>query len=84
MADNIQGFIKELESNGQDVDGVDGVSDSEKLVSAKTALTNFLFFGNTFAHFDNTFVTHIDDFTTHQNHNMLINSDLRKEWIKQG
>lgn len=31
MADNIQGFITEFESNGQDVDGADGVSDSEKI-----------------------------------------------------
>lgn len=55
----------------------------KKLVSAKTALTNFLFFGNTLALFGNTFVTHIDDFAIRQIHNLLTNSYLQKEYIKE-
>ena len=37
----------------------------------------------TLALFDNTFVTHMDDFPIHQIHNILINSYLRKEYIKE-
>ena len=37
----------------------------------------------TLALFDNTFVTHMDDFSTRQIHNILINSHLRKEYIKE-
>ena len=37
----------------------------------------------TLALFDNTFVTHMDDFSTRQIHNILINSDLQKEYIKE-
>lgn len=55
----------------------------KKLVSAKTALTNFLFFGNTLVLFDNTFVTHIDDFAIRQIHNLLTNSYLQKECIEE-
>ena len=37
----------------------------------------------TLALFDNTFVTHMDDFSAHQIRNILINSYLRKEHIKE-
>ena len=37
----------------------------------------------TLALFDNTFVTHMDDFSIRQIHNILINSYLRKEYIKE-
>ena len=37
----------------------------------------------TLALFDNTFVTHMDDFATHKIHNLLTNSYLRKESIKE-
>ena len=38
----------------------------------------------TLALFDNTFVTHMDDFSIRQIHSILINSHLRKEYIKEG
>ena len=38
---------------------------------------------NTLALFDNTFVTHMDDFSIRQIHNILINSYLQKEYIKE-
>ena len=41
------------------------------------------FSGNTLALFDNTFVTHMDDFSIRQIHNILINSYLQKEYIKE-
>ena len=37
----------------------------------------------TLALFDNTFVTHMDDFSIRQIHNILINSYLQKEYIKE-
>ena len=37
----------------------------------------------TLALFDNTFVTHMDDFSIRQIHNILTNSYLRKEYIKE-
>ena len=37
----------------------------------------------TLALFDNTFVTHMDDFSIRQIHSILINSHLRKEYIKE-
>ena len=37
----------------------------------------------TLALFDNTFVIHMDDFSTRQIHNILINSHLQKEHIKE-
>ena len=38
---------------------------------------------STLALFDNTFVTHMDDFSIRQIHSILINSHLRKEYIKE-
>ena len=37
----------------------------------------------TLALFDNTFVTHMDDFSIRKIHNILINSHLQKEHIKE-
>ena len=45
---------------------------------------HFSLFDNTLDYFDNTFVTHIDDFAIHQFYNLLDNSYLPKEHIKEG
>ena len=45
---------------------------------------HFSLFDNTLDYFGNTFVTHMDDFAIHQIYNLLTNSYLQKEHMKEG